>query len=142
MRERCITEAEQQRVDTVRMVFDRNALKEHGAFGAIRDRHMAFNGGGATRPDPVGELLPVFQVARDQAIGQRGIQDRPERVDVEEPQSGVVAGEEHAVPAHAHEAARLPFEQLTEVRGVRRWSRRTCRLSKNRSGCASFRHRT
>ena len=142
MRERGITKAEQQRVDTVRMVFDRDALKEHRARGALRDRHLAFYGGGTPCPDSVGVFLPVFPVARDEAIRQGGVQDRPERVDVEQPKGGVITGEEHAVPAHANEAARLPLEQLTQVRGVRRWSKWKCRRRDNRSAQAQFTHRT
>ena len=110
MGQRCVAEAEQQRVDTVWMVLDRNPLEEHGSIGAVRDCEMAFNRRGAACPDPVGEFLPVSAVGRDEAIRQVGIQDGPDRADVEEAERCIVAGEEHAVPAHANQTARLPLE--------------------------------
>ena len=131
MRQRRVAEADQQGVDTVRMVLDRNALKEHGSIDAVQDREVALDRGGTACPDPVGKFLPGSAVGRDEAIGQVGVQNGPERLDAEKAERCIVAGEEHAVPGHTNQAARLAFEQLTEVRGVgrRRW-RPSCRRYK------------
>ena len=142
MRQRRVAEAEQQRVDTVRMVLDRNALKEHGSIDAVRDREVALNRGGTACPDPVGKFLPVSAVGRDEAIGQVGVQDGPERVDAEEAERCIVAGEEHAVP-RPHEPGSQAGVRATDG-GTRRqpqeWRPRRRRYK--RSAQTQFIHRT
>jgi hypothetical protein len=139
MRQRRVAEAEQQRVDTVRVVVDRNALKEHGSIGAVRESQMVFNRRGAARPGSIGKFLPIAAGGRGQAVRQVGIQDGAERFHAEEAERRIIAGEEQAVPAHANQAARLPLEELTEIRGIRGGRRRARAWRDYRSAYAQFR---
>ena len=142
VRQRRVAEAEQERLDTIRVVVDRDALKKHGAIGAGRESQMVFGRRGAARPDLIGEFLPVSTVGRGQAVRQVGVQDSAERVDIEEAERRIIASEEQAVPAHANQAARLPLEELAEIGGIRQWKRRTCGRCYRRSACAQFTHTT
>jgi hypothetical protein len=72
MRLRLIAEAEQQRVDTIGVVVERNPVNEHGP-NVVIDDEMGLERGGARRPHSFGEFLPLGEFGRDDAIRQIGV---------------------------------------------------------------------
>ena len=124
MRLRLVAEVEQQRLETVRVVLERNPLNEHGSSIVIGDDEMALERCGAVRPASRREFLPLGALGRDNAIGQVGVQDGAPRADAEEAERGIVARQQYTVEAHPYQAGRLPLEEPTQIRRVRRWRQR------------------
>jgi hypothetical protein len=77
-----------------------------------------------TLPASRHEFLPLSALGRDYAIGQVGVQDGAPRADAEEAERGMVAREQYTVEAHPYQAGRLPLEEPTQMRCVRRWTQR------------------
>jgi len=69
---RLIAEIEQQRVDTIGVVVERNPLNEHGP-NVVTDDEKGLERGGARRPQSFGEFLPLGEFGRDEAIRQIGV---------------------------------------------------------------------
>jgi hypothetical protein len=66
-------------------------------------------------------------LGRGNTISQVGVQDGAPRGGGEEAERGIVARQQCPVEAHAYQAGRLPVEEPTQIRGVRRWSQRAGR---------------
>jgi len=99
---RLLANVEQQRLETVRMLRERNRLNEHAARRVIAEEKIAFEGCGAFRPASRREFLPLSALARDEAVAQVGVQDRWPRTASQQAERGIVAGEQPAVQAHPY----------------------------------------
>ena len=80
---RLVAEVQQQRVDPVRVIIERDALNEYRSHVATGDHEMAFERGRAVRPAAGGEFLPPGAFGLDDAIGEAGVEDGAQRADGE-----------------------------------------------------------
>jgi hypothetical protein len=90
MRVGLIAEVEQQRVDTIGVVRERNPLNEHRP-NVVLDDELGLDRGGALRPHSCREFLPLGEFGNDDAIRQISVQDGRELPDAEEAEPGIVA---------------------------------------------------
>jgi hypothetical protein len=120
MRLRLVAEVVQQRLETVRVVLERNPLNEHGTSIVIGDDEMALERRGAVRPASRREFLPLGALGRDNAISEVGVQYGAPRSDAEEAERGNVSSQQYTLEAHTYKAGRLPLEEPTQIQRVRR----------------------
>jgi len=119
LRLRLLAEMEQQRLDTVRMVCERDSLNNHGASVLIADDEMTVEGRRAFGRASRDEFLPLRVAGREQAIGQAAVQDGSPLCS-EEGERRLVAREQNAIETHPYQARWPPLEQPAQRRGVRR----------------------
>ncbi len=127
---RGVANGDQQRLDLIRMVAQRNRLQLHRPDPRCAARQFALDRAGAGRPDTIREFPPGVDLVGREVLLEPLVENLAEVVFAEKTQPRVVAGQQQTVAADAKQTGGLLFQQRSEVGGLRRVrvGRRTHRM--------------